>query len=188
MENINKLDSLVFKRLVIPGVIIEVLLAIVTFVPTGLNMNLLTRSVGGPPGIAIQVGMIPCAILILAYFSVAFVYTILLPCKYFKGSTTFLDSIRSFSIFSLLVLLLLDLLVTIGWIEFIRWNYVDVLNIPVAGGLSLLGFIMTGIFLYWSIKIYRHQKIRFFSLKTLEAVAVFVGSLVLIVCTLWMIL
>ena len=188
MENINKLDSLVFKRLVIPGVIIEVLLAIVTFVPTGLNMNLLTRSVGGPPGIAIQAGMIPCAILMLAYFSVAFVYTILLPCKYFKGSSTFLDSIRRFSIFSLLVLLLLDLLVTIGWIEFIRWNYVDVLNIPIAGGLSLLGFIMTGVFLYWSIKIYRHQKIIFFSLKTLEAVAIFVGSLVLIVCTLWMIL
>ena len=181
----NNFDSHVFKRLVIPGVIIEVLLAIVTFVPTGLNMNLLTRSVGGPPGIAIQAGMIPCAILMLAYFSVAFVYTIVLPCKYLKGSSSFLDSIRRFSIFSLIVLLLLDQLVIGGWIEFIRWDYVDILNIPVAGGLSALGFIMTGVFLYWSIKIYRQQKIRFFSLKTLEGVGIFVGTIVLILCILW---
>lgn len=188
MEKTNKFDSLVFKRLVIPGIIIEVLLTILTWVPTGLNMNLLTRSIGGPPGIAIQAGMIPCAILMLAYFSVAFVYTIVLPCKYFKGSSSFLDSTRRFSIFSLLVLLLLDLLVIFGWIEFIRWNYVDILNIPVVGGLSLLGFIMTCVFLYWSTKIYRHQKIRFFSLKTLEGVAILVGSLVLIECTLWIII
>lgn len=188
MEKINNFDSLVFKRLAVPGIIIEVILAIIICVPAGLNMNLLTRPIGGPPGIAIQAGMIPFTILMLVYFSVAFVYTIVLPCKYFKGSRSFLDSIRRFSIFSLLVLLLLDLLVICGWIEFIRWNYVDILNIPVAGGLSALGLIMTGVFLYWSIKIYRQQKIRLFSLKTLEGVAVFVGILVLIVMTLWFLL
>jgi hypothetical protein len=182
------LDSLVFKRLVVPGIFIEVLLAMIMCIPTGLNVNLLTRPIGGPPGIAIQAGMLPCTILMLAYFSVAFVYTIVLPYKYFKGSSSFLDSIRRFSIFSLLVLLQLDLMAIFGWIEFIRWNYMDILNIPVAGGLTLLGFIMAGVFLYWSIKICRQQKIRFFSLKTLEAVAILVGSLVLIVCTLLMII
>ena len=111
MEKINNFDSLVFKRLVVPGIIIEVILAIIICVPAGLNMNLLTRPIGGPPGIAIQAGMIPFTILMLVYFSVAFVYTFVLPCKYFKGSRSFLDSIRRFSIFSLLVLLLLDLLV-----------------------------------------------------------------------------
>ena len=138
----NNFDSHVFKRLVIPGIIIEVLLAIIICVPMGPNWNLLTRPIGGPPGLAIQAGMIPCIILMLAYFSVAFVYTIVLPCKYFKSSSSFLDSIRRFSIFSLLVLLLLDLIVTFGWIEFIRWNYVDILNIPVVGGLSALAFAM----------------------------------------------
>lgn len=184
----STMDSLVFKRLVIPGIFIEVLLAMIMCIPTGLNLNLLTRPIGGPPGIVIQAGMLPCTILMLAYFSVAFVYTIVLPCKYFKGSSSFLDSMRRFSVFSLLVLLLLDLMAISGWIEFIRWNYVDILNVPLAGGLTLLVFIMTGVFLYWSIKIYRYQKIRFVSLKTLEGVAIFVGSLVLIVCILLMII
>ena len=183
MEKANNFDSLVFKRLVIPGIIIEILLAIITCLPA--DLKLLTHPVGGPPGIAIQAGMIPFTILMLVYFSVAFVYTIVLPCKYLKGSSSFLDSIRRFSIFSLIVLLLLDQLVIGGWIEFIRWDYVDILNIPVAGGLSALGFIMTGVFLYWNIKIYRQQKIRFFSLKTLEGVGIFVGTIVLILCILW---
>ena len=184
----NNFDSHVLKRLVIPGIIIEVLFAIIICVPMGPNWNLLTRPIGGPPGLAIQAGMIPCIILMLAYFSVAFVYTIVLPCKYFKRSSSFLDSIRRFSIFSLLVLLLLDLIVTFGWIEFIRWNYVDILNIPVVGGLSALAFAMTGLFVYWTVRIYRLQCIRFFSLKTLEGVAIFIGILVLIVGVFWFLL
>ena len=183
MEKTNNFDSLVFKRLVIPGIIIEILLAIITCLPPGLK--LLTHPVGGPPGIAIQAAMIPCTILMLVYFSVSFVYTIVLPCKYLKGSSSFLNSIRRFSVFSLIVLLLLDLLVIGGWIEFIRWDYVDILNIPVAGGLSALGFIMTGVFIYWICRIYRHQKIRFFGVKTLESVGIFVGTIVLILCVLW---
>ena len=188
MEKINNFNSFVFKRLVIPGIIIEILLAVIVCVPTGLNLNLLTRSISGPPGIAIQAGMIPCTILMLAYFSVALVYTIVLPFKYFKGSDSFIDSTRRFSIFSILVLLLLDLIVVFGWIEFIRWNYVDILNIPVVGGLSALGFIMTGVFLYWNVKIYRYQKIRLICLKTLEGLAILLGTLVLIVGSLLMLL
>lgn len=188
MEKTNNFDSLVFMRLVIPGIIIEVLLAIITCVPTGMNLNLITRPVSGPPGIAIQLGMMPIIILMLVYFSLACVYTIMLPYKYYKGSNSFLASVRRFSTFSILVLLMLDFLVISGWIEFIRWNYVDILNVPVVGGLSVLAFIMTGLFLYWNIRIYRQQNISFFSPKTLEGVAIFLGTLVLIIGALWLLL
>ena len=188
MEKANNFDSLVFKRLVIPGIIIEVLLAIIACVPTGLNFNLLTRPIGGPPGIAIQFGMMPIVMLLLVYFCVAFVYTVILPYKYYKGTNSFIDSVRRFSTFSISVLLILDLLVIGGWIEFIRWNYVDILNIPIVGGLSMLAFVMTGLFIYWNVRIYRQQNIRFFSLKTLEGVAIFLGTLVLIIGILWFML
>lgn len=188
MEKINNFDSLVFKWLVIPGIIIEVLLAIIFCVPTDLNLNLLTRPIGGPPGLAIQFGMMLCVVLILAYLSVACVYTIILPCKYLRRAESFLDSMRRFSIFSIHVLLMLDFIVICGWIEFIRWNYVDILNVPVVCGLSVLAFIMTGLFIYWSVKIYRQQCIRFFSLKTLEGLAIFLGSLVLVIGLLWILL
>ena len=188
MEKANNFDSLVFKRLVIPGIIIEMLLAIIACVPTDLNLNLLTRPVGGPPGIAIQFGMMPIVILLLVYFSVASVYTVILLYKYYKGSNSFINSVRRFSTFSISVLLIMDLLVICGWIEFIRWNYVDILNIPVVGGLSILAFVMTGLFTYWNGRIYRQQNVRLFSLKTLVGVAIFLGTLVLIVGALWFLL
>ena len=176
-----KLDSFVFRRLVIPGIIIEVLLALIICLPIDANMNLLTRSVGGPPGIAIQVGMIPCVILALAYLIVAVLYTIILPYKYYKGSTSFLSSVRRFSMFSVFVLLALDLIIIIGLVEFIRWNYVDILNIPVVAGFGSLSIIMTIVFLYWVVLLYKRMNIRFISVKTIESVILFIGVLMFVI-------
>ena len=81
INNKNDLRSSVYKYLVIPGIIIEILLAILICVPSDLNLNFLTRPVGGPPGIAIQIGMLPCVILLLAYGVIALIYTIILPYK-----------------------------------------------------------------------------------------------------------
>ena len=187
MEKTNSFESLVFKRFVIPGIIIEVLLALYTLgmgnpmLPTGLNLSLLSRPIGGPPAIAMQAGMIPCVILMLAFLSVSWIYTVVFLYKYYKESSTFLNSIRRFLIFGLLVLLILDLLALSGWIEFIRWEYVHIMNLPVVITLTSLVYIMTGVFLYWTIRTYRNQEVKFFSLKTLEGVALFVVSLVLII-------
>ena len=82
IDNKNNIRSSVYKYLVIPGIIIEILLAILICVPSDLNLNFLTRPVGGPPGIAIQIGMLPCIILLLAYVVIACIYTIILPYKY----------------------------------------------------------------------------------------------------------
>ena len=95
-------ETLFFRRVVVPGIIIGLILAFILCVPTGINLNLLNRPIGGPPGIAIQAGMIPCMILVLAYIGVACVYTIILPYKYCKLSVSFLGSARRFLIFSIL--------------------------------------------------------------------------------------
>ena len=181
MEKTNSFESLVFKRFVIPGIVIETFLVLIVCVPTGLNLGLLSRPIGGPPAIAMQAGMIPCAILMLAFLGVSWIYTVVFLYKYYKESSTFLNSIRRFLVFGLLVLLMLDLLALSGWIEFIRWEYVHIMNLPVVITLTTLVYIMTGVFLYWTIKTYRSQEIKFFGLKTLEGVALFVVSLVLIV-------
>ena len=188
MEKINNIDSLVFKRLVIPGIAIEMLFALITCVPVGVNLNLLTHPVGGPPAIAMQAGLIPCVILLFAYFCVAGIYTIILPYKYYKKSDSFLSSVRRFSIFSILLLLIMDLVVVAGLIEVIRWNYIDILNLPVVVGLTLLSFIMTGVFLYWTIKIYKEQHIKLFSIKTFEGVAIFGGIMLLMIGLFWILL
>lgn len=188
MEKINNIDSLIFKCLVIPGILIEILFIFITCVPIGINLNLFTRPIGGPPGIAIQAGLIPCVILMIAYFCMAGIYTIILPYKYFKKSNSFLSSVRRFSIFSVLLLLLLNLILIGGWIEFIRWNYVDLLNLPVVVGLTGLSFIMTFAFLYWTIKIYKEQQIKLFSVKTFEGVAIFGGIMLLMIGLFWILL
>lgn len=157
-------------------------------VPSALNLNFLTRPVGGPPGLAIQMGMMPCVILLLVYVVMACIYTIILPYKYHRQSDTFLNSVRRFVIFSLMVLLALDFIATIGWIEFIRWDYLDILNIPVVLSITGLAFIMTIVFLYWFIRIYRYQKIRFFSIKTAEGIGLFFATLVIIVTMLFLLL
>ena len=180
IDNHNDLRTIVYKYLVVPGIIVEVLLMILICVPSDLNLNFLTRPVGGPPGIAIQIGMLPCVILLLAYIVIACIYTIILPYKYHKQSGTFLNSARRFLIFSLMVLLSLDFIATIGWIEFVHWDYVDILNLPVVLSITGLAFIMTFVFLYWCIRIYRYQKIRFFSIKTAEGIGIFFATLVII--------
>lgn len=184
MENIANsqadFETLFFRRLVVPGIIIELILAFLIFVPTGINFDLLSRPVGGPPGIAIQAGMIPCVILALTYVAVACVYTVILPYKYCKRSVSFLSSARRFLIFSTVLFLILDFIALAGWIEFIRWDYFHILNLPVV--LSLTGFVftMTVVFLYWTIRIYRYQKLKLFSWKTLEGIGLFLTALVLV--------
>ena len=180
VDNMNDVRSCLYKYLVIPGIIIELLLGIIICTPNDLNLNFLTRLVGGPPGIAIQIGMLPCVILLLAYGVIALIYTIILPYKYHKQSGTFLNSARRFVIFSIMVLLSLDFIATIGWIEFVHWDYVDILNLPVVLSITGLAFIMTFVFLYWCIRIYRYQKIRFFSIKTAEGIGIFFATLVII--------
>ena len=187
IDNHNDLRIIVYKYLVVPGIIVEVLLMILIWIPSDLNLNFLTRPVGGPPGLAIQMGMMPCVILLLVYVVMACIYTIILPYKYHRQSDTFLNSVRRFVIFSLMVLLALDFIATIGWIEFIRWDYLDILNIPVVLSITGLAFIMTIVFLYWFIRIYRCQKIRFFSIKTAEGIGLFFATLVIIV-TMWFLL
>lgn len=188
IDNNNDLRSSIYKYLVVPGIIIEILLAILICIPNDLNLNFLTRPVGGPPGLAIQMGMMPCVILLLAYIVIVCIYTLILPYKYHRQSDTFLNSVRRFVIFSIMVLLSLDFIATIGWIEFIRWDYLDILNIPVVISITGLAFIMTIVFLYWFIRIYRCQKIRFFSIKTAEGIGLFFATLVIIVTMLFLLL
>ena len=188
IDNNNDLRTIVYKYLIVPGIIIEILLAILICIPNDLNLNFLTRPISGPPGIAIQMGMMPCIILLLVYVFMACVYTIILPYKYHRQSDTFLNSVRRFVIFSIMVLLSLDFIATIGWIEFIRWDYLDILNIPVVLSITGLAFIMTIVFLYWFIRIYRYQKIRFFSIKTAEGIGLFFATLVIIVTMLYLLL
>lgn len=188
IDNNNDLRSSIYKYLIVPGIIIEILLAILICIPSDLNLNFLTRPVGGPPGLAIQMGMMPCIILLIVYVFMACVYTIILPYKYHRQSDTFLNSVRRFVIFSIMVLLSLDFIATVGWIEFIRWEYLDILNIPVVLSITGLALIMTIVFLYWFIRIYRYQKIRFFSIKTAEGIGLFFATLVIIVTMLFMLL
>lgn len=188
IDNNNDLRSSIYKYLIVPGIIIEVLLAVFICIPSDLNLNFLTRPVGGPPGLAIQMGMMPCVILLLAYIVIVCIYTLILPYKYHRQSDTFLNSVRRFVIFSIMVLLSLDFIATIGWIEFIRWDYLDILNIPVVQSITGLAFIMTIVFLYWFIRIYRYQKIRFFSIKTAEGIGLFFATLVIIVTMLFLLL
>ncbi len=181
-------ETLFFRRVVVPGIIIELILAFIICVPTGINLNLLNRPIGGPPGIAIQAGMIPCMILALAYIAVACVYTIILPYKYCKLSISFLGSVRRFLIFSILTFSMLGFIAIVGWVEFIRWDYVYILNLPVVLSLTGFVFMMTGLFLYWTIRVYRQQQIRFFSWKTVEGLGLFLTAVALVCVALFLLI
>lgn len=172
------LESSLFWRMVVPGIVVEIVLAVICCTPIGMKINMLTDPMGGPPGIAFQLAMIPLAVLFFSYICVAGIYTIVLPCKFFKRSDKFISSVRRFLVYSVMVLSMLDLIVVSGLIEFIRWERFFLLNIPVVLGLTVFAFIMTTVFIYWTFRIYKHQNLRFFSWKTAEGVWLLIGGLV----------
>lgn len=147
------LESNLFWRMMVTGIVDEIVLVVICCTPIGMKINMLTNPMGGPPGIAFQLAMIPLAVLFLSYNCVAGIYTIVLPCKLFKRSDKFINSVRRFLVYGVMVLSMLDLIILSGLIEFIRWERFFLLNIPVVLGLTVFAFIMTTVFIYWTVRI-----------------------------------
>ena len=179
-EHIVKLKSELYKRLVIPGIILEILGVIIFGIAINSNIKFLTRPISGPPAIALQSAMLLCLCLCLPYLFVACIYSVILPYKYYKKSIGFIHTTRRFITYSIIEFLILDSLLCGGLIECYRWNYLYILNLPLVLGFLSFILIMTVVFLYWFVRIYRYQKLRFISWKTAEGIGLFLLVQVLI--------
>ena len=181
-ECVGNLKSALYKRLVIPGIILEILFVALFGVAIDSNIKFLTRPISGPPAIALQFAMLLCIYLCLPYFFVACTYSVILPYKYYKKSIGFIHSTRRFITYSIIEFLILDLLLCGGLVECYRWNYLYILNLPLVLGFSSFVLLMTIVFLYWCVRIYRCQKLRLFSWKTAEGLGLFLLVQMLAIC------
>ena len=83
---------------------------------------------------------------------------------------------------------MLGFIAIVGLVEFIRWDYVYILNQPVVLSLTGFVFMMIGLFLYWTIRVYRQQQIRFFSWKTVEGLGLFLTAVALVCVALFLLI
>lgn len=165
-----------FNWFVIPGIIIEI-----SLIALSVNINLLSRPIGGPAGMVAGLVMLKFELMFLAYLLIAAIYSIILPYKYYKKTCEFVNSTRKFLKFSVIYLTILDALIIYQWYDCVRWNLIDSLNTPVLIPLTVFSLIVTGVFIFWMIKVNQYQNVKFFDKSFIKTLCRILGLLLLIV-------
>ena len=148
-------ESRLFKSFVLPGIALEVLLLLLFCVPTGLTINLLRHSIGGPRGIVASFAMNMYYQLLTEYLLVAGIYSVILFYRYYRRREKFITSARRFLMYSCVWIVIMDVMVALGFVEFVRWNLDAYMNIPVVVVLTCLAGLMTVFFIYWTRQVYK---------------------------------
>ena len=156
----------VMKGFVLPGIAVVILIIIMLFVQPWICTSILTRPVGGPPGMIIGMAMLPFALISAAYMVVTMAYTVFLPYKYFKHIGGFISSVRRFVLLSDAFFVLMDFMLVYAYIEVIRWNYFTTLNLSFVLPMTALIVFLRVFFFYWTKAIYRHEGRKVFAWKT----------------------
>lgn len=154
LNTITDFESRLFKAFVLPGIALEMLLLFFFCVPTGLTINLLSRRIAGPGGIAASITLTMYYQLLTVYLLVAAIYSVILLQKYYRRRDKFLTSARRFLMFSSVWIVLMDVMIAIGFVDFVRWNLDAYMNIPVVVALTCLAGLMTVFFIYWTRQVY----------------------------------
>lgn len=154
LNTITDFESRLFKAFVLPGIALEKLLLFFFCVPTGLTINLLSRRIAGPGGIAASITLTMYYQLLTVYLLVAAIYSVILLQKYYRRRDKFLTSARRFLMFSSVWIVLMDVMIAIGFVDFVRWNLDAYMNIPVVVALTCLAGLMTVFFIYWTRQVY----------------------------------
>ena len=170
-----ELERKLFKGFVIPGIITEILV-----VAIGLNLNLLSNPIGGPAGMVAGLVMLKFELMLLVYLFVAGIYCILLPYKYYKKTDTFIESTRKFLKFSVIYLVIFDVLIIYQWYDCVRWTLIDSLNTQALIPLTIFTLAVTGYFIFWMRKVNQHQGIKFFSKSLIKTICIVLGVLLLL--------
>ena len=162
-QTILDFESRLFKVFVLPGIAIEVILLFLFCVPTGFNINLLSGPIGGPGGIAASITMTMYYLLLTVYLLVAGIYSVILLYRYYRRRETFITSARRFLMFSCVWIVIMDVMIVLGFVDFFRWDLNSIMNLPVVFSLVAFAVLMTGVFFYWIIRIYKHLGIKVIS-------------------------
>ena len=155
----------IFNGLVLPGIAVMILF-ILTVRQPWFSTSLFVRDIGGPAGMVIGIGLLPLAMMFLIYIVLSMMYSVLLPLKYFWGKGGFIKAIRRFVLLSDVFFIVMDILLLFAYLEVARWNYISMLNLPFVLSLTAMNVIMSFFFVFWTIRIYRHENLKFISWKT----------------------
>jgi hypothetical protein len=174
--------KLVFNGFFIPGVVIELLLILGAVLLESINsldeISFLKRHIAGPKGITVGLLYLPYQLLATCFFLVAIFNSIRLPILYKGGSDKFIKTTRNFlnyGNFTLLAILIPSL------IQFSSLSTHDIesyINLPVVISVFGFGLLMCGFFIFWTVKTYKHEGLKFFSKETLQGLGLSIAIIV----------
>lgn len=162
-------ESRLFKVFVLPGIAMEVILLFLFCVPTEFNINLLSRSIGGPGGIAASIAITMYYLLLTVYLLVAGIYSVILLYRYYRRRENFIISARRFLTFSCVWIVIMDVMIVLGFVEFVRWHLDSYMNLPVVFSLAAFAVLMTGVFFYWIKQTYNRLGLKVISRAGLKS-------------------
>lgn len=168
-QTILNFESRLFKAFVLPGIALEVILLFLFCVPTGFNINLLSRSIGGPGGIAASIAITMYYLLLTVYLLVAGIYSVILLYRYYRRREKFIISARRFLTFSCVWIVIMDVMIVLGFVEFVRWHLDSYMNLPVVFSLAAFAVLMTGVFFYWIKQTYNRLGLKVISRAGLKS-------------------
>lgn len=171
-----------FNGFFIPGLVIELVLILCVILPESINplegVDFLKTRIGGPAGIAVGLLYLPYQLLTIYFFLVAIINSIRLPILYKRGSDKFIKVTRNFlnyGNFTLLAILIPSIL------QFSGLNSQEIesyINLPVVIAVFAFGLVMCVFFMFWTIKTYKYEGLKFISNETLYGIAL---SIVIII-------
>ena len=165
-------EERLFKRFIIPGVVFELLLVLMCFLPENLNplyFNVLKHRISGPAGLGVSLTLMPAVIQLYFFLLITLVYTIVLPILYFKKSRHFIPATRTFLMVGNIAMIALLSQAFIMMAPLSASDFRTYINLAGVIPVLLLGCCVLGYFLYWTISIYRHEHLRFLSGKSLKS-------------------
>lgn len=186
-------DKQLFKGFFIPGLVIELILILCFVLPESisplLGTSLLKTRIAGPGGIAVGLVFVPYQLLTIYFILVAIVNSIRLPILYKRRSEDFIKATRNFLNYGNVTLLAILIPALIQFSSLSAQDIESYVNLPVVA--SVFGFVllMCGFFIFWTIKTYKHEGLKFFSKETLQglglSIAIIVGATILLIALLY---
>lgn len=186
-------DKQLFKGFFIPGLVIELILILCFILPESISplqgTSLLKTRIAGPGGIAVGLVFVPYQLLTIYFILVAIVNSIRLPILYKRRSEDFIKATRNFLNYGNVTLLAILIPALIQFSSLSAQDIESYVNLPVVASVFGFGLLMCGFFIFWTIKTYKHEGLKFFSKETLQglgfSIAIIVGATILLIALLY---
>lgn len=168
-----EISTKLFRRFYIPGVAFELLLVLMCFLPEDFNplyFSVLKHRISGPAGLGVSLTLLPAVIQLYFFMLITIVYTIVLPILYFKKSQRFIPATRTFLMVGNIAMIALLSQAFIMMAPLSASDYKTYINLAGVIPVLALGCCVLAYFLYWTIAIYHHEQLKFFSSRSLKSV------------------